>query len=472
MRKFLCYIIIPLLGLALYSQNKQIVYGFDDIPESIMVNPANFMKQDIHVGIPFLSQFYFHFGSSGVSAYDVFGESNVDINTRIEQVIQGMKNTDFFTINQQLDILNIGYRNKKDVYFSGGIYQEFDFIFYFPKDWAVLGWEGNRDHLGKRFHFEDISVSAEMLSVFHLGAQKKFSKKLTLGGRFKLYSSIAHASSTGNKGYFVTEEEEGSPNIYRHKIVNASVTAQSSGIKSFEDAESGGGIVNQVIGKAFLGGNLGVGVDIGANYEFNRNWSASASLLDLGVVFYNKDVWSYESKGSHIVDGIGVLFPPLSEGDSTIEYYDNVADDFEEDIPLDTITNPYTKMRPVKLNAALSYGFGRKKDAAVCDCLSKGKGEDWREKLGLQLYAIKRPKQPQFAVTAFYYRQLTGAIAAKLTYTVDQYSATNVGLGISTDFWWGHFYLAADNLIGYSNIAKSKNVSLQLGFNIKIDQER
>lgn len=461
-----------LIGLSVLSQNKQIIYGFDDIPESIMVNPANFMKQDIHVGIPFLSQFYFHFGSTGVSAYDVFKEGNTNINSTIGQVINSMKNTDFFTINQQLDILNVGYRNKKDVYFSGGIYQEFDFIFYFPKDWATLAWEGNKDFLGKKFQFEDISIAAEMFSVFHFGAQKKFSKKLTLGGRFKLYSSIAQASSTGNSGYFVTETEEGSPNIYRHKIVNANVKAQTAGIQSFEDVNSGGEIVNKVIGKALLGGNLGVGVDIGANYEFNRNWSASVSLLDLGIVFYNKDVESYESKGNHIVDGIGILFPPLSDGDSTIEYYNNIEDDFEEDIPLDTITNPYTKMRPIKLNAAVSYGFGRKKDAPVCDCLSKNKGEDWREKLGLQLYGIKRPKRPQFAVTAFYYRQLTNAIAAKLTYTIDPYTTTNVGLGLSTNFWWGHFYLAADNLLNTTNLAKSKSVSLQLGFNIKIDKEQ
>ena len=62
-------------------------------------------------------------------------------------------------------------------------------------------------------------------------------------------------------------------------------------------------------------------------------------------------------------------------------------------------------------------------------------------------------------------------LAAKATYTVDSYSYSNVGLGLATDIGKFNFYIAADNLLRYGNLAKAKSVSLQLGFNIKFYEE-
>jgi hypothetical protein len=88
--------------------------------------------------------------------------------------------------------------------------------------------------------------------------------------------------------------------------------------------------------------------------------------------------------------------------------------------------------------------------------------------VGLQYYSIFRPKGPQVAGTLFYYRRLFEFLSAKVTYTVDSYSSSNIGLGVVVDLGKLNFYIAADNLMDYGNIAKAKSVSLQLGFNIKI----
>ena len=150
MRNLFTYI-FSLVGLFAFSQNKQILYGFDDIPQSLMLNPGSEVTQKKHYGIPFLSQIHFNGGSSGVSAYDIFKDGNDNINDRITRQLFKMKHTDFFTATQQLELINFGWRAKNDIYFSGGIYQEFDFIIYFPKDLAVLAWEGNRDYLDYPF---------------------------------------------------------------------------------------------------------------------------------------------------------------------------------------------------------------------------------------------------------------------------------------------------------------------------------
>ncbi len=454
-----------------FSQNKQLIYGVEEIPQSLLLNPGGNVPEDqkLHFGIPFFSQLHVNAGSSGVTAFDIFGESDVDINSRIRSSIFAMKNTDFFTVTQQLELINFGWRTKKDFYFSGGIYQELDMITYFPRDLAILGWEGNRDYLNYEFDLGDLNTSGDLLTVFHFGANKQVSDRLTLGARAKVYSSMFNYQSINNSGSFVTRLGDGTTNIYEHTLQEADVSVQTSGYGSLRnsgDVSGSADVLNRFLGRAFLGGNLGVGMDVGATYEINRNWSASASILDFGAIFHTKDVENYRATGSYTLNGIELIFPPLSDGESTFPYYSNLEDEITEQVPVDTLYNSYTVWRPLKINAGITYRFG-KLLGDECDCLNRG-GDD-SQSLGLQLYSIIRPKGPQYAATLFYYRRVTDFLSAKVSYTADALSMDNIGLGIVGDLGKFNVYLAADNLLRYGNLAKANSVSLQLGLNIKIE---
>lgn len=449
-----------------FAQNKQILYGLEEVPQALLLNPGGLVPQKSHFGIPFLSQVHINGGASGVTTFDIFGKSNVDINTRIRNKIFEMSEKDFFTLTQQLEIINFGWRSQKEIYFSGGVYQELDFISYFPRDLAILAWEGNRDYLDYEFDLGQLSTTGDLLTVYHFGANKRINKKWTAGARAKIYSSMISFKSTNNKGTFVTRLGDiDSPNIYEHIVTNADVKVQTSGIQSLEGSSTG-----KVLSRAFFGGNLGLGVDLGATYEINDRWTASASVLDVGVIFHGKDVEQYHATGDYTLNGIELIFPPLSEGETTFPYYDDLEDEIEREIPVDTINSGYTQLRPVKVNAGVKYTFGKYLGGVECDCLDKG-GIQRVQAVGLQYYSIIRPKGPQMAATLFYYHKLFKFLAAKATYTVDSYSFSNVGLGVAVDIGKFNFYIAGDNLLHYGNIAKAKSVSLQLGFNIKIDPE-
>lgn len=448
-----------------FAQNKQILYGFEEVPQSLMLNPGGKVPQKSHFGIPFLSQIHINGGASGVSTFDIFGKSSVDINTRIRNKIFEMTEKDFFTVTQQLEILNFGWRSFKDIYFSGGFYQELDLISYFPRDLAILAWEGNRDYLGYEFDLGQVSATGDLMAVYHFGANKKINKKWTVGGRGKIYSSMISFKSTKNKGTFVTRlGDVDSPNTYEHIVTDIDISVQTSGIASLEDTS-----VGKVLGRALFGGNLGLGIDFGATYEINDRWTASGSVLDVGVIFHTKDVEQYRATGDYTLNGIELIFPPLSAGESTIPYYDNLEDEIEREIPVDTITSGYTQLRPVKVNAGVKYSFGKFVGGEECDCYNKGL--ERIQSVGLQYYSIIRPKGPQMAATLFYYHKLFQFLSAKATYTLDPYSYYNVGLGIATDLGKLNFYVAFDNVLYYGNIAKAKSVSLQLGFNFVVDQE-
>lgn len=467
MRSLILISLSLFVGIGLNAQNKTIVFGYEEIPQSLLVNPAADMEQDFHVGIPLASQFYLHGGSSGVSVYDIFQESSTDINVRISEAINRMDNRDFFTVNQQLELISVGWKNSKGDYLSGGIYQEVDVLTYFPKDLADLAWEGNRPYIGRSFDLGELSVTAEALMVYHFGISKQFSRNLRVGARAKLYSSIAHASSTGNRGTFTTFQTEGTPNIYQHIISNADLEVKTSGFTALSEANN---VSSEAVGRALLGGNLGVGFDFGVSYDWNRNWTFDASIIDLGFVYHGNDVQRYGAEGDFLLDGIEFIFPPLSEGERTLNYYARLTDRFEEEIVRDTSTTGYLQMRPTKVNAALSYGWGTFGEGEECDCLDKGSTQ-YRERAGVQLFSVIRPRRPHMALSAFYYRRLTKFLSAKVAYTVDEYSANNLGAGFSADLGPVNFYFTVDNILRYGNLARAKNVSLQLGLNLKINSE-
>ncbi|MAN58749.1 MAG: hypothetical protein CMC08_02805 [Flavobacteriaceae bacterium] len=451
-----------------FSQNKQLLYGFDEIPQSLLLNPGAKVSQKGHIGIPFLSQIHLNVGTSGVTVFDIFGESNVDINTRIRNKIFEMKDSDFFTATQQLDILNFGWKSKKDYYFSGGVYQEFDFISYFPRDLAILAWEGNRDYIGYEFDLGQVSTTGDVLTVYHFGANKQVGKKLAVGARAKLYSSIASFRSVDNRGTFVTPLGDGDVNIYEHTLTNVNVQVETSGIADLDE----GSIASKTVGRALLGGNLGLGLDLGATYDISESFTASASILDLGMVFHTKNVEAYRATGDYTLDGIELIFPPFADSQGTLPYYDDLEDEIEREIPIDTLTGRYTQLRPVKLNASLRYNFGNRVGrGGPCDCRNGGAAEITEQAVGIHLFGMDRPKRMQTAATVYYYRRLWDFLSAKATYTIDPYSSSNVGLGISSRFGKFNFYVAADNLLHYGNLAKANNVSLQLGFNIIFDEE-
>lgn len=470
-RAIICYLAFGLT--VAFAQNKQVLYGLEEAPQALLVNPGSKVPQKYHFGVPFLSQIHVNGGSSGVSVFDIFGESSTDINTRIREKIFELSNSDFFTATQQLEIISFGWRTQSEIYFSGGIYQEFDFITYFPRDLAILGWEGNRDYIDYEFDLGEVNVSGDLLTVYHFGANKAINNKLTVGVRAKIYNNMLSLSSTDNSGTFVTRENvPGSANIYEHQVQSADITVHTSGIASLRDLDGSSEVTKDILGRAFFGGNLGMGVDLGATYDLTEKVTLSASVLDLGTVFHTKDVETYTARGSYTLDGIELIFPPLISGQGTLPYYDDLEDEIEREIPRDTLTDSYSRLRPLKFNAGVKYSFGKVLGGGEeCDCRNMGGGVDRDQAVGAQLYSIFRPKGPQMAGTVYYYRRLFDFLSAKATYTVDPYTFSNVGLGAVVDIGNFNFYVAADNLLRYGNLAKAKTVSLQLGFNIKIEED-
>ncbi|MCB0446210.1 MAG: hypothetical protein KDD03_01605 [Gelidibacter sp.] len=461
--------LIVVLGVSVCAQNKQILYDFTDIPQALIQNPGAKINYERHFGVPLFSQVHFNAGSSGANVYDIFSDDGRDINVKIRDAIFSMTNNDYVVVNQQLEIINGGWRKNETTYYSYGLYEELDVIGYFPKDVAVLAWEGNANYINESFSLSDVNFKGELISVIHFGINKEVNKKLTFGVRGKLYSSIFNVHSTNNRGTFTTRLSNTGNNYYEHVLQNLDGTIKTSGLASLLEDENSDPSkdIKKIIPRLFFSGNFGLGVDLGFTIQPNDQTKITASMLDFGAIFHSKDVENYNLNGSYTFEGIGLVFPPLLNNEGTTPYWENFEQELDENVKVDTLTNNYVTWRSTKFNASYKYSFGEK-GGNDCNCLNTS-DDDYQNAVGVQLFSIFRPKRPQIAATAYYYRRLFDALRLKLTYTVDDYSFSNVGLGMSMHFGKVNLYGMVDNLLQMQNISKAQSVSLQLGINLIFD---
>ena len=452
-----------------HGQNKQLLYDFTEIPQSLNINPGAEIDFKWYAGVPMVSGISFQAGSSGVSANDLFAEDGLDFTDKVRnRLILGMKPKDELSGNFQIELLNIGFRGSDpDVFYSMGIYTEGDAIGYWFQDYAILAFEGNAGLLNKKFNAADLKTRGELLNVFHFGFNKKMDNKLTFGVRGKIYSSIFDFNSTRNKGFFVTR---GGQNNLLSNTLDVDMKWRTSGINAIKKAEKDEDLASAIIKRGFFGGNLGLGADVGFTYKLNEQTVFTGSILDLGLIYHTNDVENHTLKGTATTEGVGVILPDAA-ADPNDNFWRDLVDEIETLVPFEADTKSYISFRPTKLNASLRYNFGEQRQrTADCDCGPNvgrsNRSQKYRNGIGGQLYMINRPRGPQMALTAFYHRRLGNFMAVKTTYTIDKFSYTNIGLGVSLQAGPVNLYLLADNLLGYQNLADSHYASFQFGLNI------
>ncbi|PWG06538.1 DUF5723 family protein [Polaribacter aquimarinus] len=442
-----------ILTNAFFAQNKQILYDFAELPQTLLLNPGAETNYKYHIGVPLLSGFSAELGSTGFVLRDFFDNNTVPFNDKVSAVLNKLSVTDHLKFNTQIEIINIGYRYREKIYFSFGFYEEIDAIGYYPKDIITLATEGNSPYINRSFNISQINYNIDAIGVLHFGFSKRVNENLTLGGRFKLYSSALNMQSKNNSGTFTTVL--GKNNIYTHYLDNLNVDFKTSGL--VEDNE----IIKEAssyLSNTFFGSNLGIGLDFGITHKINKQLEFSASIIDFGFIRHKKNIKNTTAKGSYTFEGLNFEFNA-----SNPNYWNELDTDFREKVSFGDNNNSYITWRPTKFNASLKYSFGRVRSKYCYDSTFKN---FYRNAVGAQLYSVFRPLGPQLALTGFYQSAISDKFQVKVTYTLDQYSFYNLGLGLSTQIGKINFYGMIDNLTQINDIASANGLSLQFGFNL------
>ena len=282
---------------------QQIAFSFGETPQTLLLNPGSETNYKSHFGIPVLSNFQLTIGNTGFQMGDLFSNDSRPFNEKFEKVLEQLSPDDYINLNTKIDVLNFGYRYNNKIYISVGFYEELDLMVYFPKD-AIEGlYYGNDPFFNRSFSVSQAIMKADLLGVLHAGISKKIDEKLTIGGRFKIYSSSLNVETNNNSGSITTTTN--TTNISRLTLQNLDAEVSTSGLDNF----------------SLLGGNLGVGFDVGLTYHFSPQIEFTGSILDLGFVKHSKNTRNFTAKGNYVLDGINFEYNP----DDPIDYWEQLS---------------------------------------------------------------------------------------------------------------------------------------------------
>ena len=448
MKKYILFLILVITSSI--NAQQQLSFSFGEIPQNLMLNPGAETNFKSHYGIPVFSNFQLTIGNTGFQMGDLFSNDSRDFNLKFEEVLNKIDSDDYININMVVEVLSAGLRIDDKTYVSVGFYEELDLITYLPKDITELVYYGNEPFLNRPFSISELVMKADILGVLHAGMSRKVDEKLTIGGRVKIYSSSLNVETNNNSGSITTTTNN--INISRLTLQNLDAEIRTSGI-----ADS-----NDVFSNTLLGGNLGLGFDVGLTYHFSPQLEFTGSILDLGFIKHSKNTRNFTAKGNYILDGINFEYNP----DDPIDYWRQLRRDIDASVSNEENDDAYTSWRPMKLNAALKYSFGERRNKL---CYSKTHKQYYYNSIGFQIHTIMRPLKPQFSFTSFYEKSLSKKIHTKFTHTINDYSAAIFGVATSLQIGKLNIFGVLDNILAVTDVASANNISLNFGFNIVID---
>ena len=456
MKKYILFLILAITTSI--NAQQQLSFSFGEIPQNLLLNPGAETNFRSHYGIPVFSNFSFTAGFTGFTLADLFSNDSRDFNLKFEEVLNNIDSDDYININTVIEVLSAGFRIDDKTYVSFGFYEELDLITYFPKDITELVYYGNEPFLNRPFSISELVMKADMLGVLHAGVSRKVDEKLTIGGRVKIYSSSLNIETNNNSGTITATSNN--TNIIRQTLDNLDAEIRTSGIIDSNDVDDESS--NEIFSNTLLGGNLGLGFDVGLTYHFSPQLEFTGSIIDVGFIKYSKNIRNYTAKGNYILDGINFEY----NSDDPSDYWEQLEEDFNANVPTEETENTYTSWRPMKINAALKYSFGEKRSKF---CYTKTHKQYYYNSIGFQIHTIMRPLKPQFSFTSFYEKSLSQNIHTKFTHTINDYSSTIFGAGASLQLGKLNIFGALDNIFGVRDLSTVNNISLNFGFNITID---
>ena len=449
----------------------QILYDFDQLPQTLMLNPGSIVDYDKHIGVPFLSNVY---AMGGASSRDVNynnliagTEGNTEVLRNLQEL--GLSEKEVFLFHQQIEVLNGGLRLRNpDYYLSFGMYQQTDGYSSNPQDFIDLYLYGNDQNqdgnpeFDERFQANHVNAVFELVGVFHVGINKKVSDKLTIGGRLKLLSGSLGLETSSNEGNYYLTPGGLLNEPYAHNYENLAVRLNTSGLlDSFDLTDDIGSPAELMAGLFFMNGSMGAAIDLGFTYKASDELIFTGSLLDIGMISFKHKLTTMDFEEAIIPSED--FYDPSGKG---LDYWRSLW--LSDELPLTTDEKSFSYFRSPKLNGSVRYEMQRKvkQDPQAFRNVRADLSSDYlTSSFGMQVFTEFRPQYPIWAVTGFYSRQLTNFLSAKATYTVDKFSYYNLGLGVSAHIKSFNFYATADNLVALASIKNSNYQSVQFGMN-------
>jgi hypothetical protein len=230
--------------------------------------------------------------------------------------------------------------------------------------------------------------------------------------------------------------------------VKSDFEVNTSGIENIDE------YFEQPLSALVFPGNRGLGVDLGATYQFNDRISASASVTDIGYIRWRANTLKLVSHnpGEEVVYNGMTIHDFIDLFNDFDDFGQEITDSIADLVEIDSVYDvKYTTGLPARFNVCGTYSF---KEAGSVSLVLNGisYNHHFSTALGISYsYTFKR------------------LFGVAVSYNLYNHQYTNVGLGFNINAGPIQFYAVSDNVPGLIFWKATNNSSVQFGINVLLN---
>ncbi len=433
--------IMMITATAVSGQNSQVLYHMN-LPQNHLLNPSLRHTGAVYVGLPALTGINFSMANNFLRFEDIFTDGrpleenympflNPDFDT--EKFLSRLKERNYLETGTAVQLLGVGFAAGKGNYFFLDIIERVECNIVFPKDLLRLAFLGNENFVGQSF---DLSAFRTHINYFReagIGFSRNITPNLRIGVKGKMYMGLATAS-VDNKLLKVQVNNDLTNSLSADMSVNISgpVRVYTDAQNKIDDVEFDDNRFGS--GEFFTNtGNIGFGIDLGAEYYLTDRISLSAALTDFGYIKWKSDLTSLSTKADITLNGMTIA--DVQSGSATFE-------DVLKGV-LDSIAGETYLMDPGMFRTNIPVGITVGGKFELNDMIS----------FGALSHSRIIEKQIREAFTLSANLNLRNFFSASLAYTAGNQTYDNLGIGLAIRGGWAQFYLLVDRIpLSWKNV--------------------
>ncbi|MGB5990411.1 MAG: DUF5723 family protein [Marinifilaceae bacterium] len=451
MRKILYTVFLLLLSYVSFSQEmNNTLYFMRFSPQANSLNPAINPEAKVWVGFPGFTSLALQYNNNSFNLEDVLikkGEGPKPVKIDIGNLYNAMSKNTTINLNSELALFSLGIKVKEQ-YFTLDIKHKNSFGMGFDKSFFGFFKNGPTKYMGKTVQFGDTQMNVLAYNEIALGYSRVLNKEsnFVVGGKIKLIMGVASLDMSDSNISMDIAPDGMSSRVRANMDVRIAGPLKFNSLKgaefkiddmAFDDTD----IVGTLLGT----NNLGLGIDIGAKYDINNDFSLYASILDLGFINW-ADGMHIKMKADY--DWKGANFTETAKNTST-KALKELTDTLEKKFKLKKEDNSYMQMLPTKIYIGGQYKVKEWLKAGLLN-----RTQFYNDRLYTSLTASANFKA---------WRRLS----ASVSYTMANNSYNNIGFGFTAQAGPLQLYLVTDNVLA-ANFTSTQLANVRLGLNIRV----
>lgn len=455
--KYSCLLLLLVLSIKLTAQPVNTLYYLKGVPQSNQLNPAFQPIDNLYLGMPVLSTLQFNLSNNSLVVNDVlyydqkldkviyFLNKDADVNAK-SIFLNKLKDNTQIQSDFQINLADFGFR-VNSYYFSFGIALKNSISITLPKDFARFGLNFLEDN--SKYDLSKMRISELAYTEYSMGVSKLIGDKLQVGVRGKILMGI---------GTFQTSKMDIQLNTNVNELnINSNTQADISvpnlniyfnPTDGYPDSTSMDDFTASSIKKiAFNPKNSGLAIDLGAVYKPIEQISLSASVVDLGRIWWKDNVYNLKQEGSYKFTGV-----QLDILDDTSKYFDHYIDTLKNNIKPSNARSSFSTALSTKIFLGAEFNPVR-----------------WFS-LGFLSRTVIYPTNVLQEFTASANIMPIRMFSASVSYSVNNNSFNSLGVGLGLKLGPMHMYMVSDHIPLYYGKQfipyKAGMADFRIGFNL------